>query len=64
MLAVFAAHLPLGSVVMMLAGPHAMAFGWQALWLVNGAIALGYALVIARMRFDGAAGRAALRRRC
>ncbi|MPZ36978.1 MAG: MFS transporter [Rhizobiales bacterium] len=51
-LAVFAAHLPFGSVVMMLAGPYAMTFGWQALWLINGAIVLGYALVVARMQFD------------
>jgi MFS family permease len=53
-LALFAAHLPFGSVVMMLVGPHVMSFGWQALWLINGAVALGYALVIARMRIDEA----------
>lgn len=51
-LAVFAAHLPFGSVVMMLAAPHAMWFGWQGLWLANGAIVLGYALAIACMRLD------------
>src|ERR1700742_3101672 len=41
-LAIFAAHLPFGSVVMMLVGPQAIAFGWQGLWLINGAIVLGY----------------------
>ena len=51
-LAMFAAHLPFGSVVMMLAAPHVMAFGWQGLWLINGAIVLGYALVVARVRLD------------
>mgnify|MGYP001412609961 CR=1 FL=1 len=53
-LAVFAAHLPFGSVVMMLAAPHAMSFGWQGLWLINGAIVLGYALVVARLPIDEA----------
>jgi MFS family permease len=54
-LAVWGAHLPLGSVIMMVCGPAAMTFGWQALWIVNGIIALGYALVITRMRFSEAA---------
>jgi predicted MFS family arabinose efflux permease len=31
-----------------------MSFGWQALWLINGAVALAYAAVIARMRIDEA----------
>src|SRR5207342_2545212 len=31
-----------------------MSFGWRALWLINGAVALGYALVVAGMRFDEA----------
>jgi MFS family permease len=51
-LAVFAAHLPFGSVVMMLVGAQALSFGWQTLWLVNGAVVLGYALAIAGMRID------------
>lgn len=51
-LALFAAHLPFGSVVMMLLGAQALSLGWQTLWLANGAIVLGYALVIARMRID------------
>ncbi|CAN0306328.1 unnamed protein product, partial [Phaeothamnion confervicola] len=48
-LPLFAGYLPLGSVVMMLAGPYVMAYGWQALWLVNGAAALLWALVVARL---------------
>jgi MFS family permease len=50
-LAVWGAHLPLGSVIMMLSGPYVLSFGWQWLWLINGAIALGYAFVIARITF-------------
>jgi MFS family permease len=50
----FAAYLPLGSVAMMLAGPHLLAFGWQALWLVNGAVALIWALMLARIAVDEA----------
>lgn len=53
-LALFAAHLPFGSVVMMLAGPHVLSFGWQGLWLINGAATLAYAAVIAGMRIDEA----------
>jgi MFS family permease len=51
-LAMFAAHLPFGSVVMMLAGPHLMTFGWQTLWLANAAIVIVYVLVITRVRFE------------
>ena len=51
-LALFAAHLPFGSVVMMLLGAQAMVFGWRTLWLVNGAIVLGYAVAVARLRID------------
>lgn len=51
-LAVFAAHLPFGSVVMMLLGAQAMAFGWQVLWLANGAIVLGYAVATLCLRID------------
>jgi MFS family permease len=35
-----------GSVIVMLAGPPLLAFGWQSLWLVTGVAALGYACVI------------------
>ena len=48
----FAAYLPLGSVAMMLAGPQLMTFGWQALWLVNGAVTLAWAFVIAGIDLD------------
>jgi MFS family permease len=48
-LAVWGAHLPLGSLIVMLGGPFIMTAGWQALWIVNGAIALGVALPIWRM---------------
>lgn len=48
-LPLFGAYLPLGSVIMMLAGPPAMAFGWQTLWLINAAVALIWALVIGGM---------------
>jgi MFS family permease len=53
-LAVWGAHLPFGSVIMMLAGPSALAFGWQSLWLANGAVALGYAVVVGCMAFEEA----------
>jgi nitrate/nitrite transporter NarK len=53
-LALFAAHLPFGSVVMMLLGAQALSLGWQTLWLGNGAIVLAYAVVVARMRIDEA----------
>lgn len=51
-MAVWGAHLPTGSLLAMLLGPQALAWGWQTLWLINGAIALGYALVIARLPID------------
>ncbi len=46
-LAVWGAYMPIGSVIMMVAGPHLMAAGWQTLWIVNGVIALVYAGVVA-----------------
>lgn len=45
-LAIFGAYMPAGSFIMMLAGPHLMAHGWQTLWIVNGVIALAYAIVV------------------
>ena len=50
----FGAHLPLGSLAMMLAGPYLLTFGWQALWLVNGAIALIWLPVAARIAAEEA----------
>ncbi|HEX5507957.1 MAG TPA: MFS transporter [Pseudolabrys sp.] len=49
-LALWGAYMPAGSLVMMLAGPHLMAFGWQTMWVVNGAVVLGYALFL--LAFD------------
>jgi predicted MFS family arabinose efflux permease len=51
-LAVWGAYMPIGSVIMMLAGPSIMTLGWQALWLVNGAVALTAALAVGRMAID------------
>ena len=51
-LAVWGAYMPIGSLIMMLAGPHLMASGWQTLWIVNGIVALAYALVVARLHVD------------
>lgn len=49
-LALFGAYMPVGSLTMMLAGPHLIAHGWQSLWIVNGVIALAYAAVVAFLR--------------
>ena len=51
-LPLFAAYLPTGSVIMMLAGPQLMTFGWQALWIVNGAAALLWLIVIACLKVE------------
>ncbi len=48
-LAVWGAYMPIGSLIMMLAGPHLMVHGWQTLWIVNGIVALVYALIVAFM---------------
>lgn len=50
--AFWAAYMPLGSVIMMVAGPHLMTFGWQTLWIVNGVIVLAYAALIVFLRLD------------
>jgi MFS family permease len=50
-LPLFGAYLPTGSVLMMLAGPQLMDFGWQALWVVNGVAALAWLAVIACLDF-------------
>lgn len=51
-LPLFASYLPTGSVIMMLAGPQLMAFGWQALWLVNGVAALLWLMVIVCLEIE------------
>lgn len=50
-LAVWGAYMPVGSLIMILAGPWLMHFGWQTMWVVNGVIALGYAALIATIDF-------------
>ncbi len=50
--ALWAAYLPAGAATMMLAGPYLMSFGWQALWIVNGVLALAYAAVLSRLAID------------
>lgn len=48
--AFWGAYMPLGSAIMMIAGPLLIArFGWQGLWLVNGLLPLAYAAVVARL---------------
>jgi predicted MFS family arabinose efflux permease len=48
----FGSHLPLGSLIMMLAGPYLLGHGWQALWIVNGVVALLWMLAIAALTID------------
>jgi MFS family permease len=50
--ALWAAYLPAGAATMMLAGPYLMPFGWQALWIVNGVLALGCAALLTRLKLD------------
>ncbi len=40
------AYMPLGSAIMMLAGPALASFGWQFLWAANGVIATAYAAIL------------------
>ncbi|MCC6947811.1 MAG: MFS transporter [Bradyrhizobiaceae bacterium] len=48
--AFWGSYMPLGSAAMMLIGPlFIQTFGWRSLWLINGALPLAYALVIAAM---------------
>ena len=48
--ALWGSYMPLGSAIMMLAGPFLIArFGWQGLWLVNGILPLAYSVVVARL---------------
>jgi predicted MFS family arabinose efflux permease len=53
--ALWGCYMPLGSAIMMLAGPAFIAnFGWQGLWLFNGMLPLAYAALLARLDFPGA----------
>ncbi|MGE0564058.1 MAG: MFS transporter [Pseudolabrys sp.] len=45
-LAVWGAYMPVGSLIMILAGPLLLQSGWQTMWIVNGAIVLGYTALI------------------
>jgi MFS family permease len=47
--AFWAMYLPTGAATMMLAGPFLLSFGWQALWIFNGAVALLYAGLLSRL---------------
>jgi MFS family permease len=49
-MALWGCYMPGGSVIMMVIGPQILTHGWETLWIVNGVIALAYALVIARLR--------------
>ena len=51
-LPMFAAYLPTGSVIMMLAGPQLLPFGWQALWIVNGAAVLLCLVMVACLKIE------------
>lgn len=49
-LAFWGSYMPLGSATMMLAGPLLIgAFGWQGLWLFNGALPLAFAWAVGRL---------------
>jgi predicted MFS family arabinose efflux permease len=53
--ALWGCYMPLGSAIMMLAGPAFIAnFGWQGLWLFNGVLPLAYAALLARLDIPGA----------
>jgi MFS family permease len=48
--AMWGIYMPLGTAIMMLAGPFLIhAFGWQGLWLLNGALPLAYVFVVSRL---------------
>lgn len=52
--ALWGAYMPLGSAIMMLAGPlFIQSVGWQGMWLFNGALPLAYALVVAQIDIPG-----------
>jgi MFS family permease len=48
-------YMPIGSAIMMFAGPFFIsAFGWHGLWLFNGILPLAYAALIAVIAIPGA----------
>jgi MFS family permease len=46
-LPLWASYLPMGAAAMMLIAPAVLPFGWRALWIGNGALALGAAVLMA-----------------
>jgi MFS transporter, DHA1 family, inner membrane transport protein len=44
--ALWGCYMPLGTALMMIAGPALMASGWRLLWLANGALVLTYAILL------------------
>lgn len=50
--AVWGIYLPAGAAAMMLGGPYLMVFGWQALWIINGVIALLFAVGLSRLAVE------------
>jgi MFS family permease len=53
--ALWGCYMPTGSAIMMLAGPAFIgAFGWQGLWLFNGVLPIGYALLVSQLDIPGA----------
>lgn len=44
--AAWGTYMPLGTALMMMAGPAVMGSGWRLLWIVNGGLAAIYAVVI------------------
>jgi MFS family permease len=56
--ALWGVYLPGGAAAMMLAGPYLLGFGWQALWIFNGALALLYAAFLSRLDIHDSAASA------
>ncbi|MDT3683605.1 MAG: MFS transporter [Pseudorhodoplanes sp.] len=56
--ALWGVYLPAGAAAMMLAGPYLLGFGWQALWVVNGVLALLYAAFLSRLDIHDSAASA------
>ena len=47
--AAWGTYMPLGTALMMMAGPAMMASGWRFLWIVNGGLAVAYAALLLAM---------------
>ena len=44
---IWAAYMPTGQLIMLLSGPALPMIGWRSLWIMDGAVAIAYALVAA-----------------